>query len=764
MDRKIVLTKTAKGLMEAAGKTSLVSREVRNVLTLIDGKATIGDLQQKLQLAEAKLNTHLATLMRTGLVREFVVAPASISPQSQLSVHAPSLSMNSLLPPADGAHDAAKQNAEVDAIAREIAAATQAREERPVENPAAVRSAPPLSMSDSSVDPFAAFRVRADMALREAEQRVHAEAEKARVEMRAKAERDAVERSKREIEDKRRAEEEAQRAQRDAIARQQAQAAEERVKREAETQEAARRAEEERQRRAREELDRRASTERALKEAQELAQREAEEKSRSAADAKAQRDAAAKAAEEEAEASSPAFEHKQQKAQEQAARRKAREEERAKAKAQAELAAKARKEERAREIAEAESRAVARVKEREREAALVASRLDDFRHGRRTRLAPRIGLMLLLFAVLAILMVPVLPVDASRYANHAAAKLGVPVKIGNASYALFPLPHLRLTDVQVGDLANITELIAKPQLGSLFSETPILTDLEMRDLQAKPAFIAALLWGRMPESTVLPPQLKFRGLHIEGFQLPMLNGVMLTNTTGRREISFSDESGSLNARIVPQGQEASFELRTKAIQTILPLPWPLEDLNARGLADLQSIRVNSFDAALHDGVLKGNAVLAWQGGWSLEGKLEATQIDARRISGTLEGRLRGTGQFQMRAPDLAEIARTAKLNGSFQIEKGQINGVDLVRSLREANSATGKTSFATLSGQGALDKGKLSLKNITLDGGPFKAEGNAEITPQALSGRLLTEMRTPAGPLRGSFVLGGTPEALKLGR
>ena len=779
MDRKIVLTKTAKGLMEAAGKTSLVSRDVRNVLTLIDGKATVGDLQAKLQLAEPKLNTHLATLMRIGLVREFVIAPASLSPLSQLSAQAHSLSVASLLPPPDPAQDAAKQNAEADAIAREIAAAAQAREEREeraAENNAAASNHAPVGMADS-VDPFAAFRVRADLALREAEQRVHAEAEKARLEMRAKAERDAAERSKREAEDKRRAQDEAQRRQREEAVRQQAEMAKARANREAEAREQARRTEEEKQRRARDELDRRAATERALKEAQDHAQREAEERSRAAADAKAQRDAAAKAdananaveaeavpgSESEPEPPPPIVENKQ-KTEEQAARRKAREEERAKAKAQAELAAKARKEERAREIAEAEARAVARVKERQRETALVASRIQDIRRGRRSRLAPRLGLMLLLLAGLAVLMVPIVPVDATRYARSAAAKLGVPVTIGHASYALFPLPHLRLSDVQVGQIAKIGDLRATPQLGSLFADAPVFRALEIKDVQAKPAFIAALLWTRMPDGVVLPSQIKLQNLRLEEPASPLLQGEMRTDAAGRREINLHDDAGSLSARIMGQGQSARFELRTKAIRTLLPLPWPLEEVNVRGLVDAENIRIDSFDAALYDGVLKGSATLAWQNGWSMDGKLEATQVDASKFSPALDGRLRGSGQFQMRSAQWGKLAEAAKLNGNFQIEKGQINGFDLVRSLREAQFVGGKTPFSTLSGQGSADKGKLSLKNMVLDGGLFKADGNAEITPQAVNGRIATEMRTPAGPVRGTLALGGTPDALKITR
>jgi hypothetical protein len=48
MDRKTVFTQTAKGLMEATGKTCILSRDLRNLLNEIDGRVTFGGLQEKM--------------------------------------------------------------------------------------------------------------------------------------------------------------------------------------------------------------------------------------------------------------------------------------------------------------------------------------------------------------------------------------------------------------------------------------------------------------------------------------------------------------------------------------------------------------------------------------------------------------------------------------------------------------------------------------------------------------------------------------------
>ena len=73
MDRQTVFTKTAKGLMEATGKTSTLSRDLRNILKEVDGKATVVKLAEKLgKMTEPKLLEALGKMLSDGYVREFV--------------------------------------------------------------------------------------------------------------------------------------------------------------------------------------------------------------------------------------------------------------------------------------------------------------------------------------------------------------------------------------------------------------------------------------------------------------------------------------------------------------------------------------------------------------------------------------------------------------------------------------------------------------------------------------------------------------------
>jgi hypothetical protein len=305
MDRKTVLTKTAKGLMELTGKTSLLARDVRGVLSKVDGKATVGDLQARLDCSERKLNEHVAKLMRGGFVREFVVAPASISPPSQMGLTGHTLDFTAFVPAAgERAREAERQSAEADEVAREVAAAQRRRGAEKIRHEL-----------EAKAKREAEEKARREVeARRDAEQKTEHEAqEKARREAQAKAKREAEEEARLEAEAKakREAEEKARREAKakalriaDEIAKRDAEektrrAAEAKAKREAE--EKSRREAEAKARRQAEQQAQREAEAKAKLEAQQQAQREAEAKAKREAEEKARLEAEAKKADREAE-------------------------------------------------------------------------------------------------------------------------------------------------------------------------------------------------------------------------------------------------------------------------------------------------------------------------------------------------------------------------------------------------------------------------------------------------------------------------------
>ena len=790
MDRKTVLTKTAKGLMEVTGRTSLLPRELRNVLSHVDGKATVGDLQRKLDgLSEAKLQQMLVRLIREGFVREFVSAPHSVSPSSQFSTRQ-DLDFSDLLK-----HDKAEAERLQAAEAALVGAMVRARAQTGANPPAADtarheaearREAEARAEAEERARREAEERARREaeeQARREAEERARREAEeKARREAEERARREAEERARREAEERARREaEESARREAEERARREAEEkarreAEERARREAE--ERARREAEERARREAEERARHAAEERARREAQEQARREAEERARAAADL-ARLEAQARAVGEGLtqrslpDSGAPAEERREQKMQdevdeqaweriEQEERRRQLEEERMRARAEAERAARERRAQRAREKAEAEARAAARQREREREAAEVAMRLQRIRQGKRRKLGLWLSAGAAAILALAVLSVPYWPVDPAPYERRAERLLGQPVKIAKVAYVWTPWPALSFRQMELGRSGEVRigTAVATPSLVSLFSESPAWRALALSEVDVRPGALAALLAGRLEARLPGLERVELAGVRLDapGATLPALDGRLeLGSGQAPGKVVLADADQTLKLEIVPEGNGAgSFDLQLADARAYVGLP--LTEVAVKGRLSAEGATLTSFDAQLYDGVLKGQGSLSWQP-LRLQGSAEASSLTLVKIVPAVEGRLRAAGEFELRAERFDALFAKPSAQGRFTVEKGVVHGVDLTRSLQEGKVLAGQTPFDELEGQLLLSEGRLQLHSLRIRAGLLSASGNAAYHEQ-IDGRIAAQLRIPAGYLRGSFGLGGTPRAL----
>jgi hypothetical protein len=950
MDRRTVLTKTAKGLMEVTGKTSLLPRDLRNVLSQVDGKATVGDLHQKLdKYTEPKLLEALGRLVKEGFVREFVSAPASISPPSQVPIVQEDMDLDFtalISKPPTKAEVTAQTKAEADEVARQVAQArakqdADARTKREAEEKArraaeekarreaeekarreaeekakraaeekARREAEEKARREAEEKAKRAAEEKArreaeekarreaeEKARREAEEKAkrdaeekakraaeekarHAAAEKARRDVEEKAKREADEKAKREAAERARKEaeenarrESAERARKDAeeqarLAARVERDAEEKARREAEMQarkeaEArARREAEERSRRDAEERSmrdqeerirreleervrqaetqaRREAEERAKREADEMAsrelrarreaeerarlereeerrqeaaaaarRRETEERARREVEERARRDAeeqrrreAAEALlrrEAEARAQREADEHARREAEERRreeeeqrrrdaeeiarrqeeeererrdAERRARDEDKARAKADAEAAARTRRDERAREKAESDARAQARRKEQERDAAQVAARLEKIKAGKKGGLGKALGIMLLLAVVAgAVYLQYFMPLDIAQYERLASSRLGQPVKIRSGSISLLPSPAVRFEGITVGRDGNVKigAAAAQPDFVSVMSDQPQLKSLELQGVTLDAAGLGAVLFGR-PASTVLGlERVRATGikLAVPGVNLPELEATATLQPDGRVDkIKVSNPNKTIDAEITPSGSKAIVELTVGGATALLGLPFEVESLSARGVATATEFNASELDARLLDGLVRGKGTLRWPGPLAFDASFELKQLDAKRITPILAGRMHGSGVVAARSESLEKLASAARLDGNFAVSKGQIAGVDLARTLQSGKSVAGSTNFNELSAQAQLDGGRLALRGVKIDAGALSASGAIEMdSARSLAGRFAADMKTPGGALRATLVVSGSPTQLSVKR
>jgi ribosomal protein L12E/L44/L45/RPP1/RPP2 len=109
MNPTSIYSKTGKGVQEASGKTSLLSRADRAVLTQIDGKTTFADLQIKFyKIDAAKLEALVLQLDKDGFVREVATSgsqPAATAPTPPPPAAARPAAAKPAAPPKDPAEE-----------------------------------------------------------------------------------------------------------------------------------------------------------------------------------------------------------------------------------------------------------------------------------------------------------------------------------------------------------------------------------------------------------------------------------------------------------------------------------------------------------------------------------------------------------------------------------------------------------------------------------------------------------------------------------
>src|SRR5712691_9485497 len=81
MNRRTVFSKTGKGLMEATGKSSNLSLDLRDILKEVDGNASVSALLKKFEnMSGRELAQALRNLEREGYVRELIAQEDAGSP------------------------------------------------------------------------------------------------------------------------------------------------------------------------------------------------------------------------------------------------------------------------------------------------------------------------------------------------------------------------------------------------------------------------------------------------------------------------------------------------------------------------------------------------------------------------------------------------------------------------------------------------------------------------------------------------------------
>src|SRR5712691_11786170 len=503
MNRRSILTKTGKGLMEATGKVSVS-----------------GLLKKFEKIPERELGETLRNLVRDGYVREFIGqqdggprAATGRPPAPQASEGAGGdldfTDFTPLKPSPKTSEDERLQ-----AQAREIARQAQ------------ITAAKAEAQARAQAEAL-------DQARREAEERQRREAEeKARREAEARARIDADQAAKRDAEGRGRGEADKKTRRgsegagsRDAQARV-SREAEERARIEAEERS---RREEELRRRSEEEARKRRDAEesealmRSLREQEEKVQQESEQREREERERREREEGERREGEERArrESEEEARRKEEEKRGEDKDKR-TREEERTLAESEAEEAVQGRKAARPKERSGEQA---ARGRQEAVDAAAQSAR-RAWAKRKPGNFVRQLAVMLLVLLVVSIAVVPFVPLEPGPYEKAAQAWLGEPVKIGAFTLALLPMPRLKFEKVVIGKEhpMRVATIRATPQIGSVLAEKKTFKRLELENVAFPRQYLSVLLLGRGKGESLGVERLTAKGLKLDipGLNLPAL--------------------------------------------------------------------------------------------------------------------------------------------------------------------------------------------------------------------------------------------------
>jgi hypothetical protein len=130
----------------------------------------------------------------------------------------------------------------------------------------------------------------------------------------------------------------------------------------------------------------------------------------------------------------------------------------------------------------------------------------------------------------------------------------------------------------------------------------------------------------------------------------------------------------------------------------------------------------------------------------------------------VNGEMYGQGSFALTGAKLSQLADAPRLDGSFTVKSGSVNGFDMVetaRLLSHENLKGGRTHFDDMSGTVQLENHTCHFRQLKIASGMLNAIGSFDVTSNnLLGGNFSAEIKMRPGA--NALTLYGTPAEPKL--
>jgi AsmA-like protein len=422
---------------------------------------------------------------------------------------------------------------------------------------------------------------------------------------------------------------------------------------------------------------------------------------------------------------------------------------------------------RAREIADVLR---TRVEAGEKEEAVAAPRRRAARRGNLVKPAIFGALALVVLAIGLLHVVPLRPY-AAKIERTLGEWLQDDVSIETMTFRLVPSPHLRVENVAVGKSLDAKAATGRIDVDifSLFGSRPSINSIELDNVQLTAEAVQRIpRWGRTEGKGEAGgiARIALRGVKLEVKPpLEPFNATLNFNRDGalRQAVLNAPSGWAVTLKPVEKG----FEFDATARNLNLPMgpTFPVSDSRFKGTLIGKEIVVPEFEIDTMGGKANGALKISWGQNVRLESDLALAKVNAGELVAAftkaiaITGKMDGNFSLVTEGPSLEALFTSPRAQGKFKLDAGTISNVDLVAVMQSESAGTraGVTKFNELSGEITAADHRSLFKQMSLEGGVLRGNGNVEVGSNgSLSGRLAIEIRSKVASDRGTFSVSGT--------
>ncbi len=363
----------------------------------------------------------------------------------------------------------------------------------------------------------------------------------------------------------------------------------------------------------------------------------------------------------------------------------------------------------------------------------------------------------------------------------ASAHIKEPVSIGSMRLSILGGFMINLQNIKLGTTQDvkIDKVSLALDFGSVFADVKVIRKVEVDSATVAEEVLPRL--SKWLEAAAIDKNLQIGRIVVKSIKLesriatvpPFDADLQLSPEGAIQKARLSSTDGKLNVELAPHDNQIDIALSASK-GWIPPLGPQIEftDLTVKAVATQNQIKVEKFESLLYGGAAQGSALIVWGGPWSLDGDVATERISLQELMAVFTRDAKATGhvesrlRYSMSSQNLATMFDSPKVDGTFTIKRGNLDGVDLVRALQSGGRGVtqgGATRFEDISGVLNLTGGRYQYRNMRLAAGLLSAGGAFEVSPNKdVSGRISVELRSQAAQIKGNFIVDGDLKAVVL--